>query len=118
MSLDYRVVIDGDGVARFVGVDFSNGSKPIRVVARKTVTIGAAEVELIAFKFPGGKCWAGIGMDRTTVHATYEVWQVTKRNNEGDIYVDRLMEWPVVGERPRQPQPAPDWLPPSGKLKL
>lgn len=104
MSLDYRLVVDDDAAtATFPGVDMSNGNKPIQVVAdtrRRHDGLAKWQVgDLVALKVPGGKCWAGIGMERTHVPAAFRVFKVTKIYADGDLGVDQLLEWPVVGAR-------------------
>ena len=82
----------GEKTASQTGVDYSNGSRPITVVARRF------EGERLAYavvKIPGGSVWAGIAMERIYHSGEYHVLQILEVYEEGLYRCADLMEFPL-----------------------
>jgi hypothetical protein len=83
-----RWKINSDGTARKPGVDFGNGSKPIKVWHRTETHI--------VFKVPAGKHWVGRGMAQASHPGEYIVCEyVADQDHEGYILTDVLFRMAV-----------------------
>ena len=78
------------GDASFPGIDYSNGSRPIVVVAKTE--------DLVIVKVPGGKHFSGIGMqsNHPTVYIVFAILEVQLETAaRQELWVTELVEFPV-----------------------
>ena len=74
------------------GVDYGNGSRSIRVVARK---IEGEHLSYVVVKIPGGSHWAGRGMGSASHPGAYHVLQIIEEKQPGIYRCKDLMEFPL-----------------------
>jgi len=83
----------GEKEAYQSGVDYGNGSRPIRVVAKYEQ---GGSVAFVVVKIPGGHHWAGIGMDQISYAGAYHVLQILEQTDDKRFYRCKdLMYFPL-----------------------
>ena len=82
----------GDTEASQSGVDYSNGSKPIRVVARR---VERGKLTFVVVKIPGGKHWVGNYMPWESHPGDYHVLRILEQIDPGLYRCEDLMEFPL-----------------------
>jgi len=82
----------GEKEAYQSGVDYRNGSRPIRVVAKYEQESSLA---FVVVKIPGGHHWAGIGMDQLSHPGEYHVLQILEETQPGIYRCKDLMMFPL-----------------------
>ena len=83
---------EGDGPVSQSGVDYGNGSKPIRVVARRS---DHDKLAYVVVKIPGGKHWAGNHMPQVSHPGDYHVLRILEQTAPGLYRCEDLMEFPL-----------------------
>jgi len=88
-----RMIVHADGSVEFPGIDHSNGARPLAIVAYQVVRRGHdGERRYVVVRHPGGKCWAGVGVDRTTVPVHFMVLRLVERVAKATWKVEDVVE--------------------------
>lgn len=83
--LDTTAVVRADGTVKFVGMDMSNGNKPMLYVDHKD--------GVLVVRHPGGKCWDGVGRPARHVRSHFIVfrYEKEKRASTETAYSGRVL---------------------------
>lgn len=91
MAMDrYHAKLGPEDTITFPGIDFSNGSQPLKVVADYA--------GYLVVRMPGGKFWAGVNMDRHYSPASFHVYKVLERG-ESELVLTSVVDFPARGKR-------------------
>jgi len=86
----------GETTAYQSGVDYGNGSRPIKVVAKRVER--AADGNRLAYvvvKIPSGHHWAGRGMGTESHPGEYHVLHIMETHDNGVYWCKDLMDFPL-----------------------